>query len=128
MTRFESLSLLIGFLNLLAAYGGLGLVYHGIRTMDRNAQMRAEDSERKHDHAMAESERRHVEVMAESKCRHDEAMAAIDRRHDETMVSLRALIDSQAEGRKALRESIEAQNESREALRTLVARTSGESA
>lgn len=49
-------------------------------------------------------------------------------RHNERMASLRALIDSQAEGRNALRESIDAQTESREALRVVVARTSGESA
>ncbi len=95
MTTYE-------YLNLIASYGGLGLIYHGIRTMDRNAAMRTVDSERKHLEAMA----KHDEAMAESrrreedsKRRHEEAMEDIRRReedgvrrHEEAMASLRELI------------------------------------
>lgn len=96
MTTYEYLSLIIASLNLVAAYAGLGLIYHGIRTMDRNAVMRSADSERKHNEAMAKSDRRHEEAMTESR-----------RRHEESMTSLRELIDGQAESRMALRELIE---------------------
>ena len=60
--------------------------------MDKNAAMRAEDSERKH-----------REVMTESRRRHEEAMA----KHEASMASLRELIDGQTESRMALRELIE---------------------
>ncbi len=40
------------YLNLLAAYGGLGLLYYGIRVMAKGAEMRAADSERKHTESM----------------------------------------------------------------------------
>lgn len=142
MTTYESLGLLISFLNLLAAFGGLGLVYHGIRVMARGAETRAVTSERMHNERMTESQRKHDEWMeesrrkdAESERRHRQMMEESQRRreeskssHNERMVSLRALIDNQAEDRKALRESMETQNESREALRVLVARASGGSA
>ena len=36
------------YLNLLASYGGLGLLFYGIRVMAKGAEMRAADSERKH--------------------------------------------------------------------------------
>ena len=96
MTTYEYLNLIIASLNLVAAYAGLGLIFHGIRTMDRNAAMRADDSERKHHEVMTESDRRHNEAMTESR-----------RRHEESMTSLRELIDGQAESRMALRELIE---------------------
>ena len=78
MTTYESLSLIIASLNLVAAYAGLGLIYHGIRTMDRNAAMRADDSERKHNEAMEDIRRREEESR---------------RRHEESMASLRELIE-----------------------------------
>ena len=70
MTAYE-------YLNLIASYGGLVLIFYGIRVMDKNASMRAADSERKHAETMADSERRHTETMAESGRRHDEAMTAL---------------------------------------------------
>ena len=73
------------YLNLIAAYGGLGLIFYGIRVMAKGAEMRAADSERKHTETMAESERKHTEAMG----------------------ALRELIDGQAESRMALRELIE---------------------
>ena len=89
MTTYE-------YLNLFASYGGLGLIYYGIRIMDRNAAMRAVDSERKHREAMA----RHDEAMTKSERRHEEAMEDIRRReedsrrrHEEAMASLRELIE-----------------------------------
>ena len=107
MTTYE-------YLNLIASYGGLGLIYYGIRVMAKNADMRAVDSERKHREVMAESERKHNEVMTESARRHEEAMTESRRRHEESMAkheesmaSLRELIDGQAESRMALRALIE---------------------
>ncbi len=73
------------YLNLIASYGVLGLIFYGIRVMAKGAEMRSADSERKHTETMAESERKHTEAMA----------------------TLRELIDGQAESRMALRELIE---------------------
>ncbi len=70
------------YLNLLASYGGLGLLYYGIRVMARGAEMRAADSERKHTETMTESDRRHNESMENS-----------ERKHNESMTALRALIE-----------------------------------
>ena len=114
MTTYEHLSLIAVYLSLLASYGGLALICYGIRTMDKNAAMRAADSERKHAETMTESERRHEEAMAEFRRReeesrrreedairtHEEAMKDISRRdeesrrrHDESMAALRELIE-----------------------------------
>ena len=41
------------YLNLIASYGVLGLIFYGIRVMANGAEMRAADSERKHTEAMA---------------------------------------------------------------------------
>ena len=73
------------YLNLIAVYGGLGLIFYGIRVMAKGEEMRSADSERKHTETMSESERKHTEAMA----------------------ALRELIDGQAESRMALRELIE---------------------
>ena len=73
------------YLNLIASYGGLGLIFYGIRVMAKGGEMRSADSERKHTETMSESERKHTEAMA----------------------ALRELIDGQAESRMALRELIE---------------------
>lgn len=100
MTTFEQWSLLAAYLNLIAAFGGLGLIYHGIREMAKGAEMRAADSERKHNETMAESERKHNEFMAalerrddESERRHNEFMSDSERKHNESMASLRELIE-----------------------------------
>ena len=45
MTTYE-------YLNLLASYGGLGLLFYGIRVMAKGAEMRAANSERKHTESM----------------------------------------------------------------------------
>lgn len=96
MTTYEQVNIIIGSLNLVASYGGLALIYHGIRVMSKNADMRAADSERKHGEVMAESKRRHDEAMAESRRReeeglrrHEESMA----KHEESMAALRELIE-----------------------------------
>ena len=78
MTTYE-------YLNLIASYGGLALIFYGIRVMAKGAEMRDADSERKHNETMTESERR----------------------HEESMAALRELIDGQAESRMALRALIE---------------------
>lgn len=101
MTTFEQWSLLAAYLNLIAAFGGLGLIYHGIRVVAKGAEMRVMDSERKHNEAMTESEQK----------------------HNESMASLRELIKENAESRASLRELIEGQAESRMALRELIERT-----
>ena len=98
MTSYE-------YLNLLASYGGLGLLFYGIRVMAKGAEMRTADSERKHTETMTDSGHRHNEFMIES-----------ERRHNETMVSL-------SQGHDALREHIEEQAESHMALRELIERT-----
>ena len=71
MTKYESLSLFAAYLNLLASFGGLGLLYYGIREMAKGAEMRAADSESKHTETMTASQRRHDEVMAESERRYE---------------------------------------------------------
>ncbi len=45
MTTYEHFNLTIAFMNLLASYGVLALIYYGIRTMAKGAEMRAADSE-----------------------------------------------------------------------------------
>lgn len=52
MTTYETWALTLQALVLIPAYGGMVLIFHGIRVMDRNATMRAADSERKHEENM----------------------------------------------------------------------------
>ncbi len=66
MTTYEHLNLTIAFLSLLASYGGLALLYYGIRVMAKGAESRAADSERKHDESMA-SLRELIDGQAESR-------------------------------------------------------------
>ena len=94
MTTYETLNLLVTAGSTL---GILAMMYHGIRVMARGADVRAADSERKHDEAMAN--------------------------HRESMTSLPELIAEQTEGRMAMRELIDGQAESRMALRELIERT-----
>ena len=68
MTAYE-------YLSIIATYGYLALIYHGIRTMERTCEKNYGDSERKHAEFMAESKRRHDEAMAESRRREEEAMS-----------------------------------------------------
>ena len=96
MTSYE-------YFNLLASYGGLGLLFYGIRVMAKGAEMRAADSERKHTETMTDSGHRHNEFMIESERRHNETMVSLSQSHD----ALRELIEEQAESRMALRELIE---------------------
>ena len=100
MTKFESLSLTAAYLNLIASFGGLGLLYYGIRVMAKGAEIRATDSERKHTEVMSESERKHTETMTESDRRHNDFLADSRRReeeglrrHEESMAALHALIE-----------------------------------
>ena len=96
MTSYE-------YLNLLASYGGLGLLFYGLRVMAHGAALRAAASERKHTETMTDSGRRHNEFMIESERRHNETMVSLSQSHD----ALRELIEEQAESRMALRELIE---------------------
>ena len=59
MTTYE-------YLNLTASYGGLALIYYGIRVMAKGAETRAADSERKHEESMA-SLRELIDGQAESR-------------------------------------------------------------
>ena len=53
MTTYETWALTLQALALIPAYGGMVLIFHGIRVMDRNATMRAADSDaRKHEENM----------------------------------------------------------------------------
>ena len=141
MTNYESFSLLAAYLNLIASFGALGLLYYGIRMMARGAEMRAVGSDRKHSETMTESGRRHNEVMTESQRRHSEAMEASRRReeeglrrHEEAMEDIRRrdeegirrheeAMATLSQSRDALRELIDGQAESRMALRELIVRT-----
>ena len=118
MTKYESLSLFAAYLNLLASFGGLGLLYYGIREMAKGAEMRAADSESKHTETMTASQRRHDEVMAESERRYDEFMADSRRReeegihrHEEAMEDIRSRdeegLHRHKEAMTSLRELIE---------------------
>ena len=118
------------YLNLLASYGGLGLLYYGIRVMAKGAEMRATDSDqayrnmtesdRRHAEAMTESDRRHAEAMAESERRHNEFMADSRRREEE---SLRRHDEFMAESRRREEEGIRRHEESMVSLRELIERT-----
>ncbi len=102
MTDYEKFNLVIASLALVASFGGLALLYYGIRQMDRGGARRAAESKRQHDETMrafAEereaSQRRHEEAMKESERRHAETMRAFteegeasQRRHEETMAAL----------------------------------------
>ena len=130
MTNYESFSLLAAYLNLIASFGGLGLLYYGIRMMARGAEMRAVDSDRKHSETMTESQRRHSEAMEASRRReeeglrrHEEAMEDIRRRDEEGIRRHEEAMATLSQSRDALRELIDGQAESRMALRELIERT-----
>lgn len=106
MATYETWALTLQALALIPAYGGMLLIFHGIRVMDRNATMRAADSERKHEENMT-SLRELIAEQAESRA------------------SLRELIAGQEESRAAMREFIAEQAEGRAALRALIERTGG---
>ncbi len=96
MTTFENLSLIAAYLNLIAHYIALALIYYGIRTMEKDEKIRDEKSKRRHAEFMAKSSRRHNEFMTDSHLRKEES----DRRHaearnrqEESMAALRALIE-----------------------------------
>ena len=106
MTTYEYLSIIAVFLNVIATYGYLALIFYGIRKLKRTYEKNYGGSQRKHDEAMAKHDKamaKHEEAMAESRRREEEGI----RRHEESMASLRELIDEQAESRMALRALIE---------------------
>lgn len=53
MTAFENWSLTAQFAQVFIGLLQAGLIFYGIRVMDRNATMRAADSEHKHEENMA---------------------------------------------------------------------------
>lgn len=59
----EAWTLLFQGLGLIPAYGGMLLIWHGIRVMAKNAEMRAADSERKHNETMRVLNDNHVALM-----------------------------------------------------------------
>ena len=109
------------YLDIIATYGYLALIYHGIRTMEQTYERLYGDSERKHNEFMAESrrrqeesKRRHEKTMAdirrreeESLRKHDEAMADIRRRHEESMAKHEESMARHEESMTALRALIE---------------------
>ena len=123
MTDYEKLNLVIGFLALIASYGGLALLYYGIRQMDRGSARRAAESKRQHEEAMTAlaeereaSRKRHEEVMAESEKRHEEAM----RKHDEAM---RKHDEGAEESKRRHEEAMSRHEETMAALTELIKRT-----
>ncbi|MCY3824552.1 MAG: hypothetical protein OXG62_11850 [Nitrospinae bacterium] len=58
MTTYELISIIAAFLNVIATYGYLALIYHGIRTMEQTYEELYGDCERKHDETMADIRRR----------------------------------------------------------------------
>ena len=73
------------YLDIIATYGYLALIYHGIRTMEQTYERLYGDSERKHNEFMAESKRRHEKTMADIRRREEEDI----RRHEEVMADIR---------------------------------------
>ena len=129
MTDYEKFNLVIASLALVASFGGLALLYYGIRQMDRGGARRAAESERRHEETMrafAEereaSQRRHEEAMKESQRRHEGTMAALaaegkesERRHEEAMRRHEATMDSIKQNGAALEAAVKG-------LRTVIER------
>ena len=88
MTTYETWALTLQALALIPAYGGMLLIFHGIRVMDRNATMRAADSERKHEENMT-SLRELIAGQEESRAAMREFIAG----QEESREVLRALIE-----------------------------------
>ena len=106
MTTFETLSLLS---SVAIGVGQIGIIWYGIRAMDRSSAERARDrarreawekqheawekqradqEDRRHTEAMQAIDKRHEEAMQAQDKRHEEALQAQDKRHEEAMRSL----------------------------------------
>ncbi len=130
MTDYEKLNLVIGFLALIASYGGLALLYYGIRQMDRGSARRAAESKRQHEETMTAL----AEEREEARSRHEEAMKALaeereasQRRHDEAMrkhdEAMRKHDEAMRKHDEAAEESKRRHEESMAALTELIKRT-----
>ena len=98
MTEYEAATLAFRTASLAAQQAGLwiagahvavgliqaGIVWYGIRAMQRAADRRADESRR----LEAADERRHAEAMQTLDQHHAETMQALDRRHAEAMQAL----------------------------------------
>ena len=120
MTTYETWALTLQVAALVPAYVGAGLIYYGIRVMDRNATMRAADSERKHQESMT-ALKGIIAEQEEGRASMRELIAG----QEESRASMREFIAELREGRASMRELIAGQEESRAALRELIVRTSG---
>ena len=99
MTTFETLSLLS---SVAIGVGQIGIIWYGIRAMNRSSAERARDraqreawekqradqEDRRHTEAMQAIDKRHEEAMQAQDKRHEEALQAQDKRHEEAMRSL----------------------------------------
>ena len=95
MTTFEILSLLS---SVAIGAGQIGIVWYGIRSMNRSSGERARDRAQREAgeqqraawerQRAAQEDQRHAEAMQAIDKRHEEAMQAQDRRHEEAMQAL----------------------------------------
>ena len=88
MTTFEILSLLS---SVAIGAGQIGIVWYGIRAMNRSSEERARDRAQREageQQRAAREDQRHAEAMQALDKRHEEAMQAQDKRHEEAMQAL----------------------------------------
>jgi len=55
-----------------------GIVWYGIRAMQRMGATRAREQDQRHEETMTKADQRHEEVMTKADQRHEEAMAALN--------------------------------------------------
>ena len=69
-----------------------GIVWYGIRAMQRMGATRAREQDQRHEETMTKADQRHEEVMTKADQRHEEVMTEADQRHEEAMAALNELI------------------------------------
>ncbi len=69
-----------------------GIVWYGIRAMQRMGATRAREQDQRHEEIMTKADQRHEEVMTKADQRHEEVMTEADQRHEEAMAALNELI------------------------------------
>ncbi len=99
MTEFETASLALREATLFTAiahvvvafvigFGQIGIVWYGIRTMQKMGAQRARESDQRHEETMTALAERHAENMTALQ----ELIKGTDRKHTETMTALQELI------------------------------------
>lgn len=94
MTTFETLSLIS---SVAIGVGQIGIIWYGIRAMNRSSEERARDRARREawekqreaweQQRVDQEDRRHAEAMQAIDKRHEEAMQSQDKQHQEAMQS-----------------------------------------